>query len=201
VDARGFAKTVTLRKPLIAHFEQSGLTDWEQIAVYEKFTFSGLAEGVNPLTTVSVFDTETFCQRFGKDSRDEINVQMDKRLREQQLDNPSQFIIVDPPEAPRPWPSYDEMHTEEILSFQEILKVSPDQIRLYELENKNRDEIVLAMLRLSDPKAATRYEAKLRGEDFETEEEKAASSFGDTSKLEALLEGEQAPTERVIVDA
>ena len=138
VDARGYANTIQLRKPLIANFDSSGLTDWEELAVFERFTFSGLAEGVNPLTTVGVFDTEAFCTRFGKDRRDEINVQVDKRLRELQALNPSEFIIVDPPEAARPWPSYDEMTVEDILKFQEVLRIEPDQIRLYELENGNR---------------------------------------------------------------
>jgi hypothetical protein len=49
-------------KPCIAQFQRGGMTEWEQIARIESFDFSGLPDGVNPLTRVSVFDTEAYVE-------------------------------------------------------------------------------------------------------------------------------------------
>lgn len=156
VDARGYAQTVTLAKPEIANFDNLGLLDYEIEAALENFDFSGLPEGVSPLARIGVFDTEAYCQRLPKDKRDEMVVQMNERLRELQEQNPTQFIVVDPPQAARPWPSYDDDSVEDILKFQERLRIKPESIRLYEEQNKNRREIVAAMLRLDDPEGAER---------------------------------------------
>lgn len=198
-DARGFAKTVELKQAIQAQFRPTGLTDNEEFEALSKFTFSGLPEGVNPLSTVGVFDSEAYCLRYPKDRRDEIQVQMDKRLRDLQVQNPTQFIIVDPPAAPKPWPSYDEMTVEDILKFQEVLRVEPDLIRLYELENANRPEIVSAMLWKSDPNAARRYEAGLRGEATDDDEhEFSVAGVGDGGAgLRAALEGVEEPKQEI----
>ena len=157
VDARGFAQSIVLEQPVIANFDKSGLLDWEIEAALTSFNFSGLPEGVNPLTRISVFDTEAYCQRFPKDRRDEMQVQIDARLRELEEINPSEFIVVDPPVKPKPWPSYDENKVTDILKFQEALQFSPEAIRLYEEENQNRPKIVYAMLQLEDPDGAEVY--------------------------------------------
>lgn len=208
VDARGHATSVQLRKPIVANFDQSGLLDYEELAAFEHFTFSGLADGINPLTTLSVFDTEAYCQRFPKDKRDEINAQVDIRLRELQSVFKSEFIIVDPPVAAKPWPRYDEYSVEDILKFQEALGVNPDDIRLYELENQHRDELIIAMLQLNDPQAAERYAKKLAGIDTDDPDPTDAGvgsvpGLSDPSALRSLLEEETKPENpgRVIVDA
>lgn len=165
-DARGYAQTVVLHKPVIADFDRMGLLDYEIEAALEKFNFSGLPEGVNPLTRIAAFDSEAYCERFpekaaaGTPTRDEMLVQIDARLRDLQVQNPNEFIIVEPPEAPRPWPSYDEDSVEDILKFQERLQIPAQTIRLYELENQNRDEIVKAMLAIEDPAFAEAQQAE-----------------------------------------
>src|SRR5580700_4347150 len=57
-DASGTIVEWTESKPTIAEFEKQGLHPWEQVAALEHFAFSGLAETVNPLSTLSVYDTE-----------------------------------------------------------------------------------------------------------------------------------------------
>lgn len=161
MDARhGFAHLAVLKKPIVANFETGGLMAHEELEALTAFNFSGLPDGINPLTRVSVFDTEAYAETLNPNNRDEIVVQMEQRLRELQKDNPTQFIIVDQPRAERPWPSYDDDGVEDVLKFQERLRISPTSVRLYELENKNRSEIVLAMLRQEDPEEALRYEAE-----------------------------------------
>lgn len=140
-----------------AQFETSGLTEWEQIFALENFDFSGLPDGVNPLTRVSVFDSEAYVQRFPKDERAKIQKVIDERLVELQETFPSEFRIVEKPAQPAPWPTYDETPLEDvigqdgsvetlgILSMQKLSGWSPEQIRLYEVENANRPDVVAAM--------------------------------------------------------
>lgn len=154
IDARGYAQTITLNKPVIANFDKSGLLDHEIEAALFMFNFSGLPEGVNPLTRISCFDTEAYVEQYPKDRRDELLVQIDSRLRELQERHPSEFIIVESPQAARPWPSYDDDTVEDVLKFQERLRINPQTIRVYEVENQNRPEIVEAMLRIEDPEGA-----------------------------------------------
>lgn len=156
VDARGHAKSLVLKKPVIADFDRGGLLDHEIDIALQSFSFSGLAEGVNPLSTISVFDSEAYVQRFPEHQRDEMVVQIDQRMRELQKLFPSQFCVADPEEAARPWPSYDEDSVEDILNFQERLRIKPETIRLYEVQNRNRQAVVEPLLRIEDPEDADR---------------------------------------------
>lgn len=151
VDARGMAQSVQLEEPVIANFQQGGLLDYEVDFALEYFNFSGVPEGVNPLTRVSSFDLEAYCQQYDEFRRDEMYLQLDKRMRELAERFPSEFRVVDPPAKERPWPSYDDDSVEDVLKLQERIRVSPEAIRLYELENKNRPAVVEAMLQLEDP--------------------------------------------------
>lgn len=161
VDARGFAQSIVHSKPVIADFDQGGLMDYEIEAALENFNFSGIPEGVNPLTKIASFDTEAYIHRFPPAGRDELLIQIDQRLRELQVLHPNEFIIVEPPEAARPWPSFDKDTVEDVLKIQERLQFNPETIRLYEAENQNRLEIVEAMFRLENPEAADELYGKV----------------------------------------
>lgn len=150
VDSSNFAKLVTLEKGVIANFEKSGLLDNEIEAALTTFTFSGLPEGVNPLTRIGVFDSEAYCSRLREGERAETQVQMDQRLRELQEQHPTDFIIVEPAEIPRPWATYDELEVEEILALQSAVGADPEAVYRYELANQERPEILEAMLRQFD---------------------------------------------------
>jgi hypothetical protein len=152
-----------------AQFETSGLTEWEQIFALENFDFSGLPDGVNPLTRVSVFDSEAYVQRFPKDEREAILKKVDERLEELQTIFPSEFRIVEKPRQLAPWPTYDTTALEDsvdeetgevkpgILSLQRVSGWSPEQIRLYEVENANRSEVIAAMEALEAEAAGEPY--------------------------------------------
>ena len=128
-----------------AQFSVQGLMDHEVEEALSKFNYSGLPEGVSPLARTSVFDTEAYVQAFPENERDALIVQLDQRLEDYCERKPSIAFVVPQPEAPKPWPSYDTMPVEDILEFQKVLQISPSKIRLYELENKDRIEIVGAM--------------------------------------------------------
>jgi len=147
-DARGYAHSRPIGLQVMANFEQTGLMEHEADLALSSFSFSGLAEGVNPLTKIGVFDTEVFCLRYPEKDRDDIQAQIEERLRELQSQNPSQFIIVETPEAPKPWPKYDDHSIESVLSSQQSLGISPEVVRRYEEEHMNRPEIIEAMTAL-----------------------------------------------------
>ena len=152
VDARGTATTITLAKPVIGNFDRLGLLDHEIESALEYFNFSGVPEGVNPLTRIGVFDTEAFVQQYPDSERSERLIQIDSRLRELQVRHPGDFIIVEPLEIPRPWPSYDEDSAVEIINFQQRLRVNPEDVRRYEEQReKPRVTIINAMLEQEDP--------------------------------------------------
>lgn len=146
LDARGTMHSIQLSQPQIANFEQGGMTEWEIEAALMAFNFAGVPDGVNPLTRVGVFDSEAFVQHVAdEDERRELLEKIDKRLRFLQERHPSEFIIVEKPASPLPWPSYDGDTIQEIIEFQKRLGISPEQIRLYEVENQNRQAVIDVM--------------------------------------------------------
>jgi hypothetical protein len=160
MDARGFSQTITVKKPVVANFETSGLTEYELEAALMSFNFSGIPDGVNPLTRVAVFDTDLYIEQqlaadeeLDKEFLNELRERMENRLRKLQARHPSEFIIVDPPAHEIPWPTYDEDSVEEILAARERFRFSPQAIRLYELENKGRTEIIEHMTALEEAAA------------------------------------------------
>jgi hypothetical protein len=116
---------------------------WEEQAALESFNFSGLAEGVHPLTTVGVYDTEIAVQGIAdKQARAEFQKRIEDRLVELQAIFPSQYIIVEKPALAKPWPSYDETAPEDIEAVMASTGVSADTVIAYETENEQRDEVL-----------------------------------------------------------
>ncbi len=155
VDAKGFATRLVIDEPIIANFAGEGLLDWELEPALSKFNFSGIPEGVNPLTRISVFDTEAYVESRPEIEDDSVAKQalldkIDTRLRKLQGRFPNEFIIVEKPLTNRPWPTYDTDSTDEVLMIQTRIGISAEAIRLYELENQNREDIVSAMLALEE---------------------------------------------------
>jgi hypothetical protein len=144
-DSRGYAHSRPVGLRVIANFDQTGLLEHEIEVALSSFNFSGLAEGVNPLSKIGVFDTEVYCLRYAEKDREELQAQIDERLRLLQSQNPSQFIIVDTPKAPKPWAKYDGDSVEGVLAVQQATGTSATVVRRYEQENRNRDEIIEAM--------------------------------------------------------
>lgn len=148
MDSRGVIHSVTLQDPVLADFHTGGLTEWEEDAALLRFNFSGLPEGVHPLTRVSVFDPEAYVL-----AKDDLTPEQQKELYDKIVGVlkkkaevfPGEFILVEKPGAPKPWPSYDKDSVEEILQIQERLEIDPELVRIYEEENSARDEIVTTM--------------------------------------------------------
>lgn len=140
LDTQGNVVEYADTKPVIANFGQSGLTDEEQLAALEHFSFSGLPDGVNPLSTVSVWDSEAQAIANGWDEK--FTAKVDERLRFLATQNPASVCVVEPERKAPPWPTYDLAETaEEIFGLMQITGIDPATVRLYEVENKNRPDI------------------------------------------------------------
>lgn len=162
VDASGTLVEYSDTKPVIAQFEQSGLMDWEAEKALESFNFSGLAEGVHPLSTVGVYDTELAVQFIAdKSERQAKQALIEQRLTELQEQFPTQFIIVERPGAAKPWPSYDSTAVEDIVSTMALTGVSPETVVAYEMENEQRGEVLALMADLQGDQEAEGIEVNL----------------------------------------
>lgn len=150
MDSTGTIVEYTDRKPVHAQFIQGGLTEWEQIAALESFDFSGIPEGVNPLTRISHFDTEAAVAHIANPKeRMALQELMDERLVHLAELFPSDLKIVAKPPVPKPWPSYDTDSIEKVLEIQAATEYSPEQIRLYEMERpKPRPTLIQRMVEL-----------------------------------------------------
>jgi hypothetical protein len=132
-------------KKRIAKFQQGALLEHEVEAGLKAFTFKGLADGVEPQTRLSVFDTRDYqkANRLTDEEREEV----EKIL----LASPAfgaEFIVVDEITAPKPFPSYDEKDPEEILEVVEAAGIEPDVAYRYEAENEARQELLEAFAKL-----------------------------------------------------
>ena len=146
IDQRGTSFLHKESDPEIAQFEQSGMRDHEIQMALEKWTFSGLPEGVNPLTRIGVYDPEA--NAIAADWTDEQRQAVERKLWFQALDHPGDLAFCLSPRQPMPWPSYDTDTVEEITEFQARLGIDPEIVRRYEEENQARPEIVAAMWEL-----------------------------------------------------
>jgi len=145
-DSRGVSHLHKESDPQIAQFEQSGLRDHEIAEAFEKWTFSGLPEGVNPVTRIGVYDPEA--QAIAGDWSESGRKAVERKLWFEAENHPGDLTFVPAPRARVPWPSYDEDTAEEIIELQARLQVAPGQIRRYEEENKGRKSIVEKMWEL-----------------------------------------------------
>jgi hypothetical protein len=161
---RGLDKTGTVvefydGESVLAQFHKGGLTEWEELTALESFDFSGLPDGINPLTRVSMFDSEAYVvQKYSNAEERELRLaEIDERLVYLGKLFPNEFRIVEKPAAVIPWPSYNETPIEDELdddgkiatpglyTMQSLTGISPQAIRLYEVENLNRPEVIEAM--------------------------------------------------------
>lgn len=146
MDGSGTIVEYTDGEPLLAQFDKTGLLDHEIEEALEYFDFSALPEGVNPVTRIACFDSEVFVMRFPEEEREAKLEAIDKRLREVAPLFPTQFRIVEQPPADKPWANYDEQSVDDILQLQAQTGISPEKIRLYELERKApRSTLIRAM--------------------------------------------------------
>lgn len=139
---------------MAAPFLWGDVTEWERKEALAHWDnkFRGMTEGENPIWRLSSFDTDDAARKH--EWTPEEKARYEKVLR----DSPSNgvdYIIVERPSAPRPWPKYDdlvvvgrrtiEMVAKEIADKVVDLGIDVDHVRVYERENLNRTEVLAAL--------------------------------------------------------
>jgi hypothetical protein len=143
VDQTGQMLEVVEQEPLVLQFEHFAVTPEEASAVLQAFSFSGLAEGVNPLTVLGVWDSEIYKRTFDKSDAEMQDI-CETLRRKGEANGWRMFIIVDEPRAPKPWPTYDEDSEDDIIAAAQRFGFIESVIQ-YESENEQREEILTAL--------------------------------------------------------
>lgn len=133
-------------KILSAAFQQGGLSPWEVDAALAHWEdqWTGLAEGVDPRTRLSVFDTEWAQLQFNW-------TDADREYAEERLLNlpgrlGNEYIQIEENKAPLPWPTYKTfVSPERIVAFMREGGYDPEVVLRYERDNENREEILTAV--------------------------------------------------------
>lgn len=140
VDRTGVIQEVIEQNPVLLQFEHFAITPEEEAAALKAFNFSGIPEGVNPLTTLGVWDSLIYQRSQGLS--DEERIEVEKTLREKgEQQSWARFIIVDAPHAPKPWPTYDEDSEDDVVAIAQRLELV-DAVVAYEQENGQRPEVL-----------------------------------------------------------
>ena len=133
------------RPKKIAKFTQGVALDHEVEAALKHFTFRGLPDGVPPETYVSVLDTADLQKQWKLSDEDRVTIE---KFLETLPGFGQDYIKVEEIRAPKPWPSYDEDSIEDILSAIERFKFDVEDVRRYEQENENREELLDSLVEL-----------------------------------------------------
>lgn len=156
-DGQGGTVANTVRPLLVCEFSnRKSLFPWE-VKAAEKFEFrGGIVEAdemtpVSNLYRVSIFDTDEFAREKGLSDEDKA------KLESFLVNHPTHgidFVLVEEPRYPKPWPTYDEIRgggakstVEKVIEQAEMLGYHTDRQRLedmlaYERQNLNRREII-----------------------------------------------------------
>lgn len=150
VDRTGAVVEYSDGEPIIAQFEVSGLTKWEEVEALTHFgdTLGGLPEGVNPLTRISVYDTDLHAMQLAgtEGDLDKVRENLDAQLLLKAKQFPSHFRVVALPAADKPWPTYDELtELDDILALMTATGTDTATVRRYEQENLKRPEVLDAL--------------------------------------------------------
>lgn len=143
-------KSKVLQRRIDANFQNRLVTDEDFAVALATFTFPGLPEDfdtntlVSPRYRVSVWDSE-IAKRDEGFTDEEIELIISK-LRE----DPSygyDFVEVDVPKKKAPFPTYDDLEDiEQIVAIVKGAGLSIDEVVEYEKENRNREDLIKALL-------------------------------------------------------
>lgn len=139
--------------PHIAFFRKAGVTAWERDFAVKHFGFRGVGDGEDPIDRISSYDTEEEAQRLGWSDEEKQRVE---QFLDAHAAQTTDYFRVEKPALPAPWPKYDELlpagrRTAELVAIQiaetvQNLGLDPDGVIAYERENRNRDEVINALM-------------------------------------------------------
>lgn len=139
VDTGGRINEVIERPMQYLQFEHFAITKEEEGIALQKINFSGIPEGINPLTTLGVWDSIIYQRQHGLS--DEQRIAVEDKLRAKEESSAGRFIVVADIRAPKPWPSYDEDDPDEIVQIASRIGLVQAAI-VYEKDNGQREEVL-----------------------------------------------------------
>ena len=128
------------RQPVIALFQQSGVSLWERELAKDRFGFRGVAEGEDPWRRVSAYDTDEQAKRLAWTPEQKASAE--SLLDAQQG---ADYFRVEKPRLAAPWPSYSTTASGRVLELVRELDIDVEYAIEYEKENKNRSTVIRAL--------------------------------------------------------
>ena len=150
-DPHNPRRNIIAKPGLRAEFLAGQGTTYENDLAKKTFKFNGLPVGeddglpIDPVYRISVFDSKE--QHWDEDTRKKA----EKLLTESPY-NGSAYIIVETPVRPAPWAGYDKIRSvKKLLELVVETGSDAEEVLAYEIENKNRPEVVEAMQAILAP--------------------------------------------------
>jgi len=147
--------TRTLKEGFMAQFGDGDFTDQERQAAYDHFG-STIKKGSRRDESGNDSDQDWRIGTF--DTLDIHDLELRSNVEKLMVDHPlhgRDFLLVQRPATPAPWPRYDEVKVigrrtiddvaRQIVEKIEELGLDPDQVIAYERENLNREQVVAAV--------------------------------------------------------
>lgn len=125
------------REPIMAQFEQGGLTQFEKAQCAARFTFLGSAEGEDVMRRVSIYDTDEAANAEGWDADTKREVEENLVAGQNEW-----YFMLEVKRASKPWPSYSEQTPKQILDTVTTIGANIEDVLAYERENKNRATLI-----------------------------------------------------------
>jgi len=158
------------KRGVVCEFKLDYLHPWEIDAARSTFQFRGVAAAgpigspiikhVDPIGRVSVYDTEE-AEANGEYQAAGVSREDVERALLSKHSLGRDFILVEKPAVPAPWPAYDKLTTsrgrdlswvvEQIVSRVQDLGVDPISVIEYERANRNRPEVIDALRKIGQP--------------------------------------------------
>lgn len=130
------------------------LTEWERKQALDHWSnnMRGLGQNEEPLWRFSSYDTLVAAEQH--EWTPEMRVKFEQVLRTSPS-NGVDYIIIDKPLVPKPWPKYDDLTVvgrrtidivcKEITDRVSDLGLDVESVKIYERENLNRPEVLAAL--------------------------------------------------------
>lgn len=128
------------QEQVVLEFQQGAVQAHEIDAAQAHFRHLGVPEGLDPIYRLSAFDTQWAAKDFhwNDETREFVEGFLDSSVS-----NGVDFIKVEAPRAPAPWPNYDRVKDiKKLLAKVEEDGYEIDAVVAYERENQNRAEVI-----------------------------------------------------------
>ena len=148
----GTGEEKVLKRRLDAQFHRSLVEDADYALAVQSFYFPGLPfdeeknAHVAPRFRVAVWDSEWARVNEGL-TEDEIDLCIEKLRMDSGLG--TDFIEIAPTKLGEPFPNYDSLPIEDILTIVRMANIDPETVAAYERENANRDELLAGLLEVT----------------------------------------------------